>query len=98
VTSREPFPRDPVPLRDALAAVSKDLRLAAPDALANLAASWHAIAGADVAAHARVVSLRNGVCTIEVDGPGWATRVRYLTNELLSQPSVTDVKVVVKRP
>jgi predicted nucleic acid-binding Zn ribbon protein len=92
VTSREP-----VPLRDALEAVSKDLRLAAPDALSALAASWRELAGADVAAHARVVSLRDGKCTLEVDGPAWATRVRYLTNELCRQGSLTEVKVVVKR-
>jgi predicted nucleic acid-binding Zn ribbon protein len=93
VTSREP-----VPLRDALAAVSKDLRMAPPDAVTNLNATWLAIAGTDLAAHARVVSLRNGLCTLEVDGPAWATRVRYLTNKLLTDPSVTDVKVVIKRP
>lgn len=90
--------REPVPLREALAAVSKDLRMAPPDALAKVNASWRAIAGNDVAAHTRVVSLRDGCCTLEVDGPAWATRVRYLTNELLTDPSVTDVKVVVKRP
>ncbi len=89
--------RDPVPLRDALAAVSRDLRLAAPDALADLTAVWREIAGPDVAGHARVVSLRDGRCTLEVDGPVWATRVRYLTSELCHQASVREVNVVVKR-
>ncbi len=96
---------DPVPLRDALAAVGKELGLPDTNDLDVLVAVWAELVGGDVAHHARVRSVRDGECTIEVDGPAWATRVRYLVgdlqrhaNERCGDGFLTQVRVVVKAP
>ena len=96
---------DPVPLRDALAAVGKELGLPATNDLDVLIAVWSELAGHDVAQHARVRSVRDGECTIEVDGSAWATRVRYLmgdlqrhANERCGEGFLTNVRVVVTAP
>ena len=69
---------DPVPLSDALARVGAELGLAPGDAYRTLDARWSEVMGADVAAHARLVSVRDGVLTVAVDDPIWATQLRYL--------------------
>jgi predicted nucleic acid-binding Zn ribbon protein len=98
-------PDDPLPLADALAAVGKELGLPDTNAFDALVAAWPEVAGADVARHARVRSVRNGECTIEVDGPAWATRVRYLASDLVAHANarcgegfVTQLRVVVGAP
>jgi predicted nucleic acid-binding Zn ribbon protein len=79
---------EPVPLRDALDVVGKELGLGPVSAFDAVATLWQDIVGADGAPHSRVRSLRNGECTIEVDGPVWASRARYLTGELVRRASV----------
>ncbi len=74
-----------MPLRDALAAVGKELGLPETNDLDAVIAVWSELVGNDVAQHARVRSVRDGECTIEVDGPAWATRVRYLPGDLQRQ-------------
>jgi predicted nucleic acid-binding Zn ribbon protein len=97
--------RDPVPLRDALAAVGKELGLAPASAQGVLDAALGRVLGPSVEPHARVRGVRQGVCTIEVDGPAWASRVRYAAdafqkaaNAGLDTPAVASVNVVVSRP
>jgi predicted nucleic acid-binding Zn ribbon protein len=41
--------------------------------------------GDDVAAHARLVSVRDGVLTVAVDDPIWATQLRYLETAVLER-------------
>ena len=96
---------DPVPLRDALAAVGKELGLPDTNDLDVLVAVWSELVGSDVARHARVRSVRDGECTIEVDEPAWATRVRYLGGDLrraangrCGEGFLTNVRVVVTTP
>jgi len=69
---------EPIPLGDALAAVGAELGLPAGDAHGRLEARWIEVMGADVAGHARLVSVRDGVLTVAVDDPIWATQLRYL--------------------
>jgi predicted nucleic acid-binding Zn ribbon protein len=96
---------EPVPLRDAVAKVGAELGMPAPDVLSVLTAHWSEIVGPVVAAHARVRSVRDGACTIEVDGPAWATQLRYAANEVLGRANehcgegvLASVKVVVVGP
>jgi predicted nucleic acid-binding Zn ribbon protein len=98
VTRRE----EPVPLRDAIAAVTRRLGLPAPDVVATLDARWSEIAGPVIAAHAHVRSVRDGMCTIAVDGPVWATQLRYGASDLVERVNaccgagtVTAIRVVV---
>jgi hypothetical protein len=96
---------DPVPLRDAVTKVGEELGLSAPGVVATLTARWSEIVGPAIAAHATVRSVRDGECTIVVDGPVWATQLRYATSDLLARAnehcgegSVTSVKVLVATP
>jgi predicted nucleic acid-binding Zn ribbon protein len=96
---------EPVPLRDAIAMVGKELGLPSPDLIATLTSRWVDIVGPAIAAHAQVRSVRDGECTIVVDGPAWATQLRYGSSDLVArvnercgEGAVTSVKVVVAGP
>ena len=75
--------REPVPVRDALAAVGAGLGLPDPDALGALERGWSEVAGPAMAAHSRVSGLRDRVLVIAVDDAGWATKLRYLEREVV---------------
>ncbi len=99
------MPRDPIPLADALAALGRDLGVPEPDVVARVVALWQDTVGAVVAAHAQVRSVRDGVCTVTVDAPAWATQLRYLEQGVVDRISatlgagvVTSVRVVVTPP
>jgi len=103
--SRSREPGEPVALGDSLAAVGRELGMAAPDAFATVAAAWPEIVGAALAGHAEVRSIRDGVCTIAVDGPGWATQLRYAERQVVERAErrcgpgvVTSIRVVVAVP
>jgi len=101
VTRRE----EPVPLRDALDRLGRELGLAPANVLETLEAQWIDVVGPAIAEHARVRSLRDGECTIAVDGPVWATQLRYASADLVARVNercgagaVTSLKVVVSGP
>jgi hypothetical protein len=94
---------DPVMLRDAVAAVGRDLGMPAPDLLASLSSEWAAIVGEVLAPHTSVRSVRDGVCTVEVDGPGWATQLRYAERQVVERAAehcgagvITSIRAVVR--
>lgn len=94
---------EPVLLRDAVAAVGRDLGMPAPDLLASLSTEWASIVGELLAPHTSVRSVRDGVCTIEVDGPGWATQLRYAERQVVERAGehcgpgvVTSIRAVVR--
>jgi predicted nucleic acid-binding Zn ribbon protein len=96
---------DPVPLRDAVAEVGRELGMPALDAVATLETAWTEIVGDALARHVHVRSIRNGECTIAADGPAWASQLRYLANSIVERANercgagvVTSVKVVISRP
>lgn len=76
---------EPVPLSDALAQVGAELGIAPGDAHGRLEARWSEVMGDDVAAHARLVSVRDGVLTVAVDDPIWATQLRYLETAVVTR-------------
>jgi predicted nucleic acid-binding Zn ribbon protein len=93
---------EPVSLRDAVAAVGKELGMPPPTELSALVDAWPEIVGDAVASHASVRSVRDGVCTVEVDEPGWATQLRYAERQVVERAAaccgagvVTSVRVVV---
>jgi predicted nucleic acid-binding Zn ribbon protein len=79
---------DPVSLRDAVAAVGRELGMPEPGAFATLAAAWPAVVGEGLAAHVTLRSVRDGVCTVEVDGAGWATQLRYAERQIVERATV----------
>jgi predicted nucleic acid-binding Zn ribbon protein len=76
---------EPVPLSDALAAVGAEFGLPAGNVHGQLDAHWTEVVGDDVAAHARLVSVRDGVLTVAVDDPVWATQLRYLETAVVER-------------
>lgn len=106
-TPRHPGDGDDNPTRlgDALRAVGDELGLPEPDLVASLLERWPDVVGATVAAHARPRSIREGVLTVAVDAPPWATQLRYLENdirarlrEISGRDSVHAVRIVVEPP
>jgi len=54
-----------------------------PSAFGVLEGRWSEIVGADVAAHARLDSVRDGVATVTADGPVWASQLRFLETAIV---------------
>jgi hypothetical protein len=97
--------REPIELRDALAAVTRDLRMPAPEAFDLVTSVLADVLGPALTTHTRVRSVRDGTCVIEADAPAIASRIRYLVdafttrvNEASGRPLVRAVNVVVKAP
>jgi len=89
-------------LGDALEQVRDELGLPAPAAIDVLRDRWAEIVGADVAEHARLDAVRDGIATVTADGPLWATQLRYLETAIVAGVSaavgdgvVTSVRVRV---
>jgi predicted nucleic acid-binding Zn ribbon protein len=94
---------DPVPVGEALAAVSAEFGLGDPATLARLTAAWPEIVGPAVAAHTRLRTLRDANLTIAVDAGPWATELRYLSDTLRERFDavagsgiVREIRVVVE--
>jgi predicted nucleic acid-binding Zn ribbon protein len=74
----------PRPVSVGLEALARRLGAPTASALGAVFSQWDAAVGSSVAAHARPISLTDGVLTVAVDQPGWATQLRYLTPSLLA--------------
>jgi hypothetical protein len=107
MNSRRDAHRDdePLPLRDALAGVGRDLGLPDPNRLTTLLDAWPDMIGPALAPHAHVRSLRDGVLLVAVDAPAFATQVRYLEPDvraaaarLVGAGVVRSLRVVVQTP
>jgi predicted nucleic acid-binding Zn ribbon protein len=55
--------------------------------LDHVFAHWDEVVGTQTAAHARPVSLRDGILVVAVDQPAWATQLRLLAGSLLARLS-----------
>lgn len=96
---------EPRPIGDALRSVRRELGLGEPSHFDALVAAWPDLVGEALAAHTRLRSLRDGVLTIVVDAPQWASQLRYLDRVLLDRigaelpdVAVHEVRVSVARP
>jgi hypothetical protein len=96
---------EPVPLRDALAGVSRELGLPDPQQLTTLLDAWPDLVGTTLAGHVHVRSLRDGVLVVAVDSPAVATQVRYLegtvreaADRLVGAGVLRRLQVVVQAP
>jgi predicted nucleic acid-binding Zn ribbon protein len=83
VSSTDPRDDEPARLRDTLAAIGAELGLPRAGAVEALRRAWESAVGADVAAHASIRSLREGVLTVVVDTAPWGTQLRYREAELV---------------
>jgi predicted nucleic acid-binding Zn ribbon protein len=93
------------PVSASLGRLAASLGTPQPDVLAAVFARWAQVVGPSVAAHARPVTLRDGVLVVAVDQPAWATQINYLRADLLRRledaagPGVVrEVEVRVSAP
>lgn len=96
---------DPAPLGEVIASLAAERGWEADISASTLLAQWGEIAGADLAAHVKAESLRDGVLTLRAETTAWATQTRLLSSELLKKvqahpegKSVTTIKVLAPTP
>jgi len=87
----------PRPVKDSLEHLARRLGAPTATALGAVFSRWDEAVGATVAAHARPVSLTDGVLVVAVDQPGWATQLRYLSGDLLTRLAEVAGEGVVGR-
>jgi predicted nucleic acid-binding Zn ribbon protein len=80
-----PGERDPRRISELLDRTTR--RLGGPSSGTTTAvfSRWEELVGPDIAAHSHPVSLHDGVLTLAVDHPAWATQLRFMTAELLTR-------------
>ena len=96
---------EPMPLSAALEGVMRSLRGPGSDAVRGVFGEWETLVGTAIADNVRPVRLSEGVLTVEVDEPAWATQFRFLAdgvrerllNELGVRVVGIDVRVAGRR-
>ena len=84
-------------MRESLDRLTSSLGAPPAGVLAELFASWPALVGEAVAAHARPRSLRHGTLVVVVDDPAWATQLQWLEADLLTRlATVTGEREVLR--
>mgnify|MGYP001799911221 CR=1 FL=1 len=103
----EPLPGkpdgDPATVGNALDRLMRNLGVPKLATVRSVFDRWPDLVGDQVAAHAKPIALRDGVLTVGVDDPAWATQLRFLEAELLTQiaaefgpDEVTSIEVRVR--
>jgi predicted nucleic acid-binding Zn ribbon protein len=83
-----------VSLATSLDGVVKSLRGPSRRAVGGLFGRWDEAVGEQVAQHVRPVKLDEGVLSVEVDDPAWATQVKFLAPTIIARlAEVADAKV-----
>lgn len=84
-----PLPDDrgsePRRVGDALEPLARRLGAPSASSLAKVFRRWDDIVGGPIATHSRPVSLVDGVLTVAVDEPAWATELRFVAPTLLER-------------
>jgi len=95
---------EPTSLATALDAVMASLGGPTVDAIVVIHERWDEIVGAEVAPHAKPLGIERGHLKIGVDGPGWASHLRWSEAEivarlaaLVGEGQVTSVGIRVTR-
>lgn len=83
------FKTRPRAVKDGLEHLARRLGAPTATALGAVFSQWEDAVGPAVAAHARPLSLNEGVLVVAVDQPGWATQLRYLSSDLIAR--ISDV-------
>ena len=88
---------EPRPIGNGLDGLIRSLRGTSAASQVGVFAGWADAVGPAVAAHARPVSLDDGLLVVEVDDSAWATQLRYLEHQVLEQLRVRVGPDVVRR-
>lgn len=73
----------PTPVRRGLDRLLDHLTGASVETTSTVFDRWAVIVGEPVASHTRPMKLREGVLTVAVDDPAWASQLRFLESDLL---------------
>jgi predicted nucleic acid-binding Zn ribbon protein len=76
---------EPVSLAASLDGVVKSLRGPGSRVVGGLFGRWSEAVGEQVAQHVRPIKLDQGVLSVEVDDPAWATQVKFLTPTIIAR-------------
>lgn len=89
--------RDPQPLGRLASRIAVDRGWNEHLAGGQVFGKWAALVGAEVAEHAKPVSLKDGELTVAAESTAWATQLRLLQRQLLGQIAAGVGKGVVKK-
>lgn len=92
-----PDDRDPQPLGRLAARLAAERGWASQLAHGRVFGQWATLVGAEVAEHARPVSLRDGELTVQASSTAWATQLRLLQRQLLARIEAAVGRDVVRR-
>jgi len=73
---------EPRPIAESLSSMLRAMRGVDAAAMGGVFGTWDEAVGPAVAAHARPVRLDEGVLTVRVDDPSWATQMRLLEHDV----------------
>ena len=76
---------DPVSLAASLDGVVRSLRGPSRRVVGGLFGRWSEAVGEQVAQHVRPLKLDEGVLSVEVDDPAWATQVKFLAPTIIAR-------------
>ena len=94
----------PVPISESLARVAGRLSRANLLGLGAIKEGFAEVVGEPIASHATPIRLLDGVLTLAVDQPAWATQLKLHANRLcaplatLGRCEISRIEVVVKAP
>lgn len=89
--------RDPQPLGRLASRIAAERGWGEQLAGGQVFGRWNSLVGAEVAEHARPVSLRDGELTVQASSTAWATQLRLLQRQLLAKIAKGVGNGVVKR-
>lgn len=89
--------RDPQPLGRLVSRMAKDRGWSEQLSGGQVFAKWAQLVGAEVAEHAKPVTLREGELVVQAESTAWATQLRLLQRQLLQQIAKGVGPNVVKR-
>lgn len=80
--------RDPEGLGSVVDALTTRLGWSSPLARSELLSSWVQIAGAETSEHSAPVGIEEGVLTVRCDSTAWATQLRLMRVQIMTQITV----------
>jgi predicted nucleic acid-binding Zn ribbon protein len=89
--------RDPQPLGRLVSRIATDRGWSDQLAGGQVFGRWTALVGAEIAEHAKPLSLRDGELTVQASSTAWATQLRLLQRQLLAKIAKGVGNGVVKR-
>ncbi|MFV3112757.1 DUF721 family protein [Gordonia amicalis] len=91
-----PDARDPQPFGRLVGGLAKDRGWQEKIGEGTLFGMWDTIVGADIAAHAKPIELRDNVLHVQAESTAWATQLRYVQSQILAKIAAAVGDGVVK--